>query len=372
MRILCIIENLEPGGAQRQICSLAVLLKKEKWDVSILTYYPHDFFLPMLRENSINYINISPLPKFKRFLNIRKIIRSGCYDVILAYSRTPSFISELSCFPRKKFGLIISERSKLFDSKRNWKLLFHIFADFVIVNSKENKKIIEKKFGFLKDKVYLIYNFLDLECFSPKNSFIDGNEICLLGVGRVSEEKNILNLIKALSIIKNNYQRKKIKVNWYGLAYSENEYKRNKERNYYYKVIEECKKLGLCEMFKIYPPSYDIVDKYRNCTALILPSIYEGLPNVVTEAMACGKPILLSRISDAEELVHDAKNGFLFDPNSVEDIAKKIIMFSELSFEEIKKMGIYSRKRAELLFNKEQYLNSYMTIFRKAAEIYRL
>jgi hypothetical protein len=48
MRITCWIDYLVSGGAQRQLCTLAVLLKRQGHDVSMVTYHPDDFFLPML------------------------------------------------------------------------------------------------------------------------------------------------------------------------------------------------------------------------------------------------------------------------------------------------------------------------------------
>jgi len=54
MKITCLIDGLVPGGAQRQLCMLAVLLKKRGMDVSMLTYHNHDFFLPMIREAGLN------------------------------------------------------------------------------------------------------------------------------------------------------------------------------------------------------------------------------------------------------------------------------------------------------------------------------
>ena len=45
MKIVCLIDNLSAGGAQRQMVMLAKLLKQNGHDITILTYYPHDFFL---------------------------------------------------------------------------------------------------------------------------------------------------------------------------------------------------------------------------------------------------------------------------------------------------------------------------------------
>jgi glycosyltransferase involved in cell wall biosynthesis len=82
--------------------------------------------------------------------------------------------------------------------------------------------------------------------------------------------------------------------------------------------------------------------------ALILPSLYEGLPNVVCEALACGLPVLASKISDNPRLVQDAVTGYLFDPNSPDEIAKTIFGFAQLGFEDRLEMSMAARRFAEL------------------------
>jgi glycosyltransferase involved in cell wall biosynthesis len=55
-------------------------------------------------------------------------------------------------------------------------------------------------------------------------------------------------------------------------------------------------------------------DLYRSCHCLVNPSDYEGMPNVVLEAMACGLPVVASNVPGNNTLVIPGKTGFLFDP----------------------------------------------------------
>ena len=96
MNILCFIDNLNAGGAQRQICYLASFLKKKNNQVTILTYHPGDFFLDELKKNKINYINLQNKNKLIRTIKIINFLRSSKYDVVITYLRTPSIISEIA------------------------------------------------------------------------------------------------------------------------------------------------------------------------------------------------------------------------------------------------------------------------------------
>ena len=79
MRLTCLIDSLRPGGAQRQLCTLGVLLKQRGFDVSFLTYHRHDFFLPMLRDAGVPYRCVARASgsKARRILDLRRALRGA-------------------------------------------------------------------------------------------------------------------------------------------------------------------------------------------------------------------------------------------------------------------------------------------------------
>jgi hypothetical protein len=73
------------------------------------------------------------------------------------------------------------------------------------------------------------------------------------------------------------------------------------------------------------PQSPDDIPSYmQNCSLLILPSYEEGLPNVVLEAMACGKPVVATRITGTSEAVIDKATGLLISPGQPLQLAQAI------------------------------------------------
>lgn len=83
----------------------------------------------------------------------------------------------------------------------------HLFADHVIVNSNTGFQSIKKNAPWLKN-VSLIYNYTNLDYFKPKKNLLDKNEeiINFIGIGKYSEQKNIINLIEAFNIVKKKHQ----------------------------------------------------------------------------------------------------------------------------------------------------------------------
>lgn len=363
MNILCFIDNLNAGGAQRQICYLASFLKKKNNEVTVLSYHPGDFFLDELKKNKIHYVILQNKNKLLRTLKIIKFLRSSKHDIVIAYLRAPSIISEIASIFGRKWKLIISERNNYVNDgflKNLFRRLMHLFADHVIVNSNTGFQSIKKSAPWLKN-VSLIYNFTNLEYFKPKKNLLDKNEevINFIGVGKYSDQKNIINLIEAFNIVKKKAPDINFNLQWFG-----DNFKSDQSNNYLNRIRSLINQYSLDDVFLLNPVTQDILDKYQRSSVFILPSLYEGFPNVVCEAIACGLPVLVSDVCDNSFFV-DQSNGYLFNPNDPSDIADKIISFSQLEGKKKYLMSINARKKAELIFSKEKYMNSHLKIINK-------
>lgn len=354
MKITCLIDNLGAGGAQRQIVMLAKLLNEASHQVTILTYYPQDFFLASLNKFGIKYICIDePRPLF-RVYKIRKTLKSFNQDLVISFLKTPVLLSEISSLPFKNWKLIVSERNadEGNDSQLKYRRFMHLIADYIVVNSNTNQKLIKKNAPWLK-KIETIYNCVDLEYFSPTDTRnIDTNEkIKIICVGKYSYQKNILGLINAVSLMINNYSID-FQIDWYGQKVLDDDT--------FINAKAEINRLNLKDIFYLHEPTKSIRNLYRTSSVLVLPSFYEGVPNVVCEAMACGLPVIASDVCDNNKFILDGYNGFLFNPSDYRSISKALIMFSKMSTNDVKKMGSRSRIKAKELFSEKLFIAKYL------------
>ncbi len=180
-----------------------------------------------------------------------------------------------------------------------------------------------------------------------------------MGIGKYSEQKNIINLIEAFNIVKKKAPDINFKLQWFG-----DNFKRDQSNNYLNRIRSLINQYSLDDVFLLNPATQDILDKYQRSSVFILPSLYEGFPNVVCEAIACGLPVLVSDVCDNSFFV-DQSNGYLFNPNDPSNIADKIISFSQLEGKKKYLMSINARKKAELIFSKEKFINSHLKIINK-------
>ena len=352
-KILCFIDSLNSGGAQRQLVGLAIMLKNAGYDVKVITYHNISFYKKDLETNNVCYENVDKATRpFVRILYINKAINTYNPEVIISYLDTPNIISCILKFLGKRWNLIVSERNttQKINFKERIKFLLYKCANVIVTNSYSQEKFINNHYPLLSNRVITITNFTDINRFSPDNKRVFAGDTQIIGVGRITEQKNILRFIAALAKVKDSGYF--FKVNWYGAHLG----------GYYDECEREIKRYDLNNEFTIHSACTDIEDKYRKADVFCLPSIYEGFPNVLCEAMSCGLPVLCSNVCDNPMIVENNKNGLLFNPLDVDDIADKIIEFINLSEEEKIKWGNYSRKLSISKFSKEKFLNSYISV----------
>ena len=328
------------------------MLRQQGYQAQVCYYVKKEFYLPYLQENGVEscFLAEATNPK-KRFFALRKHIKTFTPDAIISYSASPSLITCVLKLLGAKFNLIVSERNTTQQIGKMEKLRFFLYrwANHIVPNSHSQAAFINKHFPNLYDKVKVITNFVDTEKFSPSvEAMPEHEETRMVCVGRLMSQKNIPRFIEAIAKVVNDGY--KIHVDWFGQdlkdAYSEECHKAVKEHHL------ECS-------FVFHAPSSSIQDEYRRADVFCLPSLYEGFPNVLCEAMSCGKPVLCSRVCDNPTIVKEGKNGWVFDPLNVEEMAFTVEHYIDLSVDKKTIMGIESRSIAMDLFSKDSFIQKY-------------
>lgn len=354
-RILLIIESIGSGGAERQLTGLAVMLKQKGYDVELCYYFKNEFYKPYLQENNVvsNLLSNASNP-IKLIFVLSRYIKDFNPDTIISYSASPSMITCLLKFCGARFNLIVSERNTTQQLILREKLRFFLyrFADCIVPNSYSQESFIQKHFPLLVNKVYVITNFVDIEKFSPSDEYVsEHEETRIVSVGRLMPQKNIPLFIEAIGKVVNDGY--KVHVDWFGQDLKDD------YSDVCHKAVMEHHLDGI---FVFHAPSPNIQDNYRRADVFCLPSLYEGFPNVLCEAMSCGKPVLCSRVCDNPNIVEERGNGFLFDPTNVDNMAQVIEDYIKISPLRKKEMGEKSRDISVGLFSKNAFIQKYIKI----------
>ena len=98
----------------------------------------------------------------------------------------------------------------------------------------------------------------------------------------------------------------------------------------------------------------DVRPFIEKCHCFVLPSWHEGMANTNLESAASGRPIITSNIHGCLEAVIKNKTGYLVQKKDSNDLYKAMKLFSKLSYEERKAMGLAGRKHMEEIFDKKK------------------
>jgi glycosyltransferase involved in cell wall biosynthesis len=362
LKILMLLESLGSGGAERQMCLLASELKNRGESVQVVSYAPGDFYGPALAEAGIDH-SYQPMDgRLKRVAGVRRVLRDADKDVVLAFLRGPCFYAELAAIPNRNWGLVVSERVATpspggFDLRRQ----LHRIADCVTTNSHTNRLLVARSAPGLERKLLTLYNAVDLDRFRPVISpGRDEEGVSLAVTATCHRNKNMVGLIRAVALLRQGADPPAVEVDWYGAV--------TQDRLAFEEARGMVASLGLEHAVRFHPATTAVTAVYHQADAVVLPSFREGLPNAICEAMACGRPILMSRVCDAGALVREGENGFLFEPSDPESIAEAIRRFSRRPARDRQRMGDESRRMAERLFDPGAFADRYLAVLNAAAQ----
>lgn len=364
-RITFLIDSMSGGGAERQLATLANELVND-YEITIVTFCDindHYYLNPSIKRIRLGYRRSRCM--ICRFLRTIIYFNKVNTDVVITYGQRSSFLGLLSLWFRKSIRVIASERNLTTDKPGRYEnMLFsrlYVRASFIVPNSYSQARYIIAKRTDLKNKIITITNYTDLKVFTPtKDETYDDSMINIGVFARYHKQKNFERFAKAIKCVRE-LTDKRFVVNWYGR-------KKNGSGEFepYYLMCEDIiLKEGLSDVVYLNDQVREIVPILREQDVICQPSLFEGFSNSISEAICCGKPMLVSDVSDNSIMVKDGENGILFNPYDVDDITRSIVRFLDLPKSKKKRMGERSREIAESLFDLKYFKNQYIKLIEK-------
>ena len=232
-----------------------------------------------------------------------------------------------------------------------YKIILNL-ADLTIVNSKVFKNQLKKKYNINSIHIYNPLNIKQINILSKKkykNKFFKKNYLNIISVARFSEQKDYPTLLKALKLLKNKIKIKAILVG---------------NGNQIHKIKKIILNYGLQKIIKIVPSENNPFPIIKKSDLFILSSKFEGLPNVILEALALNKFVISSNCpTGPSEILDNGKGGFLFDVGNYKKLANQILFYNK-NKKICKKKLNYALKRL-YRFDYLNNLDSYKKVINK-------
>lgn len=230
-------------------------------------------------------------------------------------------------------------------------------SSHILTNSKHSKHDICKYLNIIPDKVTVTYlasspdfkQISDMEISKIRQKYNLGSYI--LTVGALEPRKNINRLLEAFALLRERrlpYQL--IHVGPKGWFYDE-----VFSNVYRLQLQDSVRFLGKVDLD-------DLVGLYNAASVFVFPSLYEGFGLPVLEAMACGCPVVTSKLSSLPEVVGDA--GLTINPYDVQQLAKTIqqVLEDEALAKDMRQRGVERSKMFSWKRCAEETLNVYRQV----------
>ena len=293
-KIMILIGNICKGGAERAAINLAEKLSKNN-KVIIVTYYNshNNKFVKNVEtyECNVKHIHISKDTKrFAKIKRIKKIKKENKITHCISFGTGANFIN---CLTRVNEKVIISIRNYMSVAEadnvsRKKNKAIKVLSDYIVAVSEEVRKDYIRTYKVKEDKICTIYNYCNKEQIEEfiKNYDIDEqdkkifeNSKVVITVGKLKKQKGQWHLIRAFkNVVEKNKDAKLIILGTGELEeYLKTLVKEMNLENYVYILGHKNK---------------NVYTYMKKSDIFVMPSLFEGMPNVILEAMECGLPII--------------------------------------------------------------------------------
>jgi glycosyltransferase involved in cell wall biosynthesis len=223
--------------------------------------------------------------------------------------------------PKAKFILRTGYTASLFQKQQGlqvgmglkiWEKMAYAMCDVGLTTSENDKNYLVETYKVRPGKISVIANYIDTALFRPLNP--EKEEKKIVYAGRINQQKNLSMLVEAL-------QGTGIKLDIIGSTQQPKEIKLKEE---IVKLAEQLNVkvnfLGLTANEKL----PEILGKYQ---VFVLPSLYEGMPKALLEAMSCGLACIATDVTGSREIIKDNETGLLVktDPESLRNGILKLL-----------------------------------------------
>lgn len=375
-RIIHILGGSKFGGIIYYLTYLIEKQLKEGYEVSVLAenekvknYFKINFpNIKIVDTRNVYKREISPIYDILALMRTIKVLKN--YDIVHTHTSKGGFIGRIAAKIRRIKLIIHTAHGFAFHEYSSkittffYSLLERLvsyFCDKIILLNKKDWELAKKyKIGNEK-KLVLIYNGIDYQRienikpdFTIRQKFnLNKEDFLITFIGRLSKQKNPEILIWAIKeLLKENID-KKIFLLLIG-----------EDMGMKSRLIKLINNFKINEYVGFLDFTFNPISIIKVSDCFVLPSLWEGMPIALLEAMASGIPVIVSNIKGNNEVITDGVNGFLFSPNNYQELKEKISLL--IRNKEIgEKISLKAKEDIKKRFSKERFQEETMKIYKK-------
>jgi glycosyltransferase involved in cell wall biosynthesis len=333
-KTLHIITRFLRGGTEKNVLSTIAALESQRFNVEIIVGRDSDLSLmsksiEALKINSL-VRSANPIRNIQAFFDLYKIIRKGKYHIVHTHQANAGAVGRIA----SKFAgvpvIVHGLHGSTFHGDQNFfvrqfyilleKVLAKITTCYTVVGYDLRDRYLNEGIGG-KDDYFVIRSGMDLKRFydvygmsdsergrKRKDLGFNGGEVLITIIAALEPRKGHLYLLEVARRIKNN----NVKFLFVGEGWSKE------------KLREKVRELDLEGNIKFLGYREDVENVMAASDIIALTSLWEGLPQVLVQAAAAGKPMVSFAVEGATEVIKEGINGFIVPVKDVEVFERKL------------------------------------------------
>jgi glycosyltransferase involved in cell wall biosynthesis len=365
------VNNLEVGGAEQQLKELVKGLDKRRFKPLVVTLYPGGMLEPEVRKiPDVELLSVNRNGKydFQALTRMVSLLRKYKVDIIQPFLTPATFFGLLPALVQRTQVKIATERSAAWDTQNGRGLyqktedFLSRFADWVVPNSQAGRNYLISR-GINHARIKVIYNGINLERLIPdvakaarirdqmglpENGQVVGMTACL------RPDKDYATFLLGAKIIHRAMPRVRFAILGDGPLKPD--------------IENMVKDLGMEHIVTMFGRQMDVAS-YVSCfdVACLCSTHTEGCSNVTLEAMALGKPVVVTDVGGNREVVEHGKTGFLVPARNPEAFADSVLTCL-CQPDWARDIGQCARKMVNTRFSLTRMVNEYEQLYEQAMQ----
>lgn len=367
IRLLQIVYDLGVGGLPRVVVTLCRSIDRSRFDVSVLCMRERGALAAELAEIGVPVHCLDRDPKRADYLAFAKVLRHlrrHPVDIVHTHNSEPFIDGGMGAKLAGVRGFVHTDHARAFPDRRRTMLLEHLasrLADRVIGVSEHTTENLARYEHIARHKLVTIPNGIDGAMFDRRIDVTAKRRELgipargpLVGIGaRLTEQKGVTFLLRAIAALRDRVPDLSALIAGYGPLEADHR--------------REAAELGIAERVHFLGARLDMPAILQVLDAFVLPSVWEGLPMVLLEAMAARRAIVATDVGGVSAAVSHNVNGLLVPPrdpaalaNAIEQLVRDAPMRD--------RFGEAGRRIFEARFSADAMTRRYEALYQEALE----
>ena len=337
-------------------------------DSVVAVYHPFWHFRPELDHANIPVYLLGNrgAKDPKVVLRLIQLVRKHRFDLIHSLLRTPGLLARGVSILDSKIKVVISERNTSMDHSWFMLQLERLMAgigDAMIANAEAIRSKVTDLIPRWQGRIHVVPNGIacsdvteEIICQAEafRSRYISDNGQKLIGiVASLDPQKDPNLLLDALEMLPDE-TLSRFRAVWVGGSIDHD------LKAHVHRRLESGR---LKDTFYFLPPTKQIRVVYHAIDALVLPSRWEGFPNVVLEALAEGKPVVGTDVGDVRKLIVYGKSGWIVPPEDAVKLSAAINEMVGKDKEQLVNMGKYGADYVRKFYSSERLVRETLDVY---------